>query len=185
MFMSSSGIEELKLGTWGVNEESYEVFEGMTSLKEIDLTPLRLDQVNSLFAYFWNDTSLTDVNFGNINTIKLDEIYSVFYNCSSLKKVDLSKFDTSNVTSFEKMFYGCSSLTELNLSNFDTSKAKNMQLMFADCTNLTKIKVGEKWNTTLAENTTYNFTYLDGTNYGAQNGIWYMFNNCGTTEVEH
>ncbi len=122
-------------------------------------------------------------NMGNLYTNNVLSMSFMFEMCEKLPHIDVSNFVTSNVIKMEWMFDSCNNVTELDISNFDTCNANNMQCMFADCTNLNNIKVGSNWSTTLAENTNFNKSWYNHSGYGTQNGVWYMFYNCGTDNV--
>ena len=106
-----------------------------------------------------------------------------FCGCPLLRNINLSYVDTKDVIDMGEMFEEFPSLERLDLSSFDTSNVKDMYWMFGDCTNLNNIKVGSNWSTTLAENTNFNNSWYNHSGYGTQNGIWYMFYNCGVDHV--
>ena len=168
------------------------MFDGCSSLKELDLGGWDTRKVKNLYKMFIDCSALTTLNVSDFNTSSVWCMAYMFENCSSLETIDVSCFDTSNVTHMNNMFHDCSSLKnidvsgfntekaiymeylfcectklqELNLASFSTSKVEFMYSMFFDCQSLTKIIVSrERWNT---ENVTkhssmfYGCTYLVG-----------------------
>ena len=64
-------------------------------------------------------SSLKEIDISNIKSRKQILMYCMFKNCSSLKKVELPNFDSiETFIDAHDMFYGCSSLEEINISDF-------------------------------------------------------------------
>ena len=53
-------------------------------------------------------SSLKEINLSNFNTNNVTDMAYMFTGCSSLKDLNLSNFNTNNVTNMEYMFSGCS-----------------------------------------------------------------------------
>ena len=119
------------------------MFEGLTNLKEVDLSNFDGSEVSSMRFMFMSCTNLESVNFNNIKTPYLDNMALLFYDCKSLLSVDLSPLNTSSVTNMGSMFKGCTSLTSVNLNNLDTSKVKEMEYLFSSCTSLTSVDLSK------------------------------------------
>ena len=83
------------------------MFQGLSNLKEIDLSGFDFSKVTSMKSMFQYCTGLKSIKFGNIDTSKVENMEMTFYQCTELLSIDLSKFDTSSVTSFQFMFYQC------------------------------------------------------------------------------
>ncbi|MCR5300564.1 MAG: BspA family leucine-rich repeat surface protein, partial [Erysipelotrichaceae bacterium] len=146
------------------------------SLKEVDLSPLDLSNITTIYfqgvvnggsgavsyaGLFSECKSLEEINLGNLNTSKITNMCRMFYDCNSLKSLDVSGFDTSNVTNMSYMFSGCNALEALDVSGFDTSKVTNMERMFTGCSKLTALDV-ERFNTAKVTNMTSMFSNCSG-----------------------
>ena len=53
-------------------------------------------------------SSLKELNLSNFNTNNVTNMYSMFHGCSSLKELNISNFNTNNVTNMSDMFSKCS-----------------------------------------------------------------------------
>ena len=53
-------------------------------------------------------SSLKELNLNNFNTNNVTDMNCMFYGCSSLKELNLNNFNTNNVTDMHEMFSGCS-----------------------------------------------------------------------------
>ena len=96
LFKNKNNIEKIKIKKYRTNiTDMSGMFNGCSSLKEIDLS--------------------------NFNTDNVTDMRDMFNGCSSLKEINLSNFNTNKVTDMGCMFWGCSLLKELNLSNFNTT----------------------------------------------------------------
>lgn len=116
------------------------MFQGCTTLTEIDLSDFRQKGLYNMSNMFNGCTNLTKVNMSNFDTSNVVNISSLFNNCSKLTEVDISSFDTSNATGSAQMFNGCKALVDLDLSHFDFRKVNSIITMFGNCTNLTNFK---------------------------------------------
>lgn len=139
--------------------DSYSLFRGYTSLKELNILELDTSKVISAQSIFDGLQSLEYLDLSNFVTNNINHMQSMFSNCSSLINIDVSHFDTSRVRSFQSMFSNNKSLIELDVSSFDTSKADTMLSMFQDCTNLKTIKFGAGWDTSNVTNMSGMFAY--------------------------
>ena len=122
-------------------ESCYQMFESITSIKEIDLSQLDFSLVKNMELMFHNCYNIEKINFGKINTSLVDNMSGLFHKCSSLRSIDVTNFDTSSVANMNSMFKLCESLTSLNVSNFNTSKIEDMYDLFGYCYNLNSIDV--------------------------------------------
>ena len=119
------------------------MFNGLTNLKEVDLSNFDGSEISSMRFMFMSCINLESVNFNNIKTPYLDNMALLFYDCKSLLSVDLSPLNTSSVTNMGSMFADCESLTSVNLTNLDTSKVKEMEYLFSSCTSLTSVDLSK------------------------------------------
>ena len=139
-------------------EDCSNMFEGINSLIEINLTEFDSSKIKYMGFMFKDCKSLKKVILPSIsNENQLEHLENMFENCYSLETVIFNgdfktnsvssmawmfkncynlysiifpdNFKTNNVEYFQDMFYNCSNLTSLNLSNFDWSKVKNMKNM--------------------------------------------------------
>ena len=122
-------------------ESCENMFDGLTSIKEIDLSNLDTSKVINMSSMFNECTNLEKITFGNINTSSVENMFQLFHNCIKLASIDLSNFDTSNVITMESTFRHCESLLSINVSNFNVKKVEKMQDMFGYCYKLTSINV--------------------------------------------
>ena len=140
-------------------DNCHSMFDGLTNLKEVDLSNFDGSEILSMAYMFWDCTNLESVNLSNFKTPSLTNIGLLFSGCKSLLSIDLSNLDTSSVTNMASMFYDCNSLTSINLTNLNTSKVKEMEYLFYSCTSLTSVDL----------------SYF---NTSAVTVMSYMFSNC-------
>ncbi len=115
------------------------MFDGCSSLTDLDLSNFNTSNVTSMFMMFNDCSNLTALNVSSFNTINVIDMSYVFNRCKSLTTLDLGNFDTSNVTNMSSMFSWCSSLTSLDLSNFNTENVTDMTGVFLGCSGLTNL----------------------------------------------
>lgn len=166
------------------------MFQGCSSLEELDLSSLKTGNVKRMVGMFWNCTSLKKLNVSKFDTRNVTEMTEMFTNCSQLEELDVSGFNTGNVYSIQEMFSNCANLKRLDLRNFDTSNVNNMCSMFAGCTLLESIDMS-KFNTSSLENMDGMFngcqslTSLDLSSFDTQNvtNMDHLFFNCNSLET--
>ncbi len=117
------------------------LFSNCLSLKEIDFSKFKTEEIINLSGMLEQCKSLNVLNLSNFNTINVVDMNKLFSECSNLKSLDLSNFNTSKVINMAYMFYNCSSLKELNLSNFNTKNVEYMNGMFYKCSSLENINI--------------------------------------------
>ena len=126
-------------------EDCSHLFDGWSSLREIDLSKAdssHVTNMSSMFSY----CNITSLNLSNLDTSNVTDMSYMFYTCERLTELDLSSFDTSNVLKMNSMFYS-TGVKSLDLSSFDTSKVTKMEGMFEEAFNLETIYVSDLWNT--------------------------------------
>ena len=101
-------------------------FDGLSLLKEVDLSKLDTSKVKSMYSMFYNCTSLKKIDVSNFDTSNVNNMANMFYNCRNLQILDVGNFDTSKVVDMSGMFYNCMNLKSLDLSSFNTEKVKYM-----------------------------------------------------------
>ena len=124
------------------NKNSSMLFQGLSSLKNIDLENLNFKDVENMSYMFFGCSSLTSIDLGNFYTSKVTSMKYMFYGCSSLTDLNVSNFNTSQTKDMRGMFSMCSALVSLDLKKFDTSQVTDMGYMFSGCNNLTALDVG-------------------------------------------
>ena len=124
-----------------------QMFQGCSSLTELDLSHFNTINVTDMESMFAGCSSLIKIDFGNnFYTQNVTNMYSMFAGCSKLNNLDLTKFNTQNVTNMSYMFWGCENLINLDLSKFDTTNVTGMVFMFRGCSELKEIKFPEILN---------------------------------------
>ena len=84
------------------------MFKGLTSIIEIDLSNFDFSRVTDISFMFSGCLNLKNITFGNINTSSLQNINTnIFSGCSKLISLNFSNFDFSKVTDISYMFSGC------------------------------------------------------------------------------
>ncbi len=116
-----SNIQNLKTDKVASMES---MFDGCTSLEEVDVSGFNTQEVINMCAMFQNCSKIKNLAMGNWDTSEVIDMGWMFNKCSALTNIDMSKFNTSNVKSARSMFQLCSSLTSLNVSSFDTKKRR-------------------------------------------------------------
>ncbi|MFK4893475.1 BspA family leucine-rich repeat surface protein [Lactococcus petauri] len=140
MFEGTSSLTELDLSSFNtskVKDMSY-MFKSTSSLRELNLSNFNTSEVTTM-SYMFYHTSLRELNLSNFNTSKVKNMSYMFQYTDSLEKLDVSTFDTSEVTTMTAMFNGIKYVTELDLSGFKTPKVTSMGSMFMGAISLTKL----------------------------------------------
>ena len=75
-------------------------------------------------------TSLLNLNLSNLSIQNVSHIHEMFFNCKSLKNLNLSNFNTQNVINMNEIFYGCKSLTKKNIITKDNKILKEIENYF-------------------------------------------------------
>ena len=95
------------------------MFQGCSSLINIDLSNFNSDDVTDMGFMFFGCYSLININLSNLNTNNVRKMNSMFINCSSLTTINFSNFNTNNVIDMGCIFGGCMSLTKNNIITED------------------------------------------------------------------
>ena len=91
------------------------MFRGCSSLKSIDLSSFKTNNINNMSYMFCYCSILESIDLSSFNTTNVKDMRGMFNGCSSLKSLDLSSFDITNVQYMGNMFYKCSSLKKENI----------------------------------------------------------------------
>ena len=117
------------------------------------------DNLNTLFAMFYDCQSLQSVSLKGLNTQNVTSLSALFRNCYNLTNIDFSGCNFTNVTDCSAMYLGCFKLQDIDLSELNLKNVNNTFYMFADCKKLASI----------------NFT---GCDFSKVTDSKYMFQNC-------
>ena len=122
------------------------MFDGMTSLESIEgLEFIDYCAVTDMYAMFRNCASLKELDLTPVKTNQVRNFNGMFYGCSSLKELDITGFDTGKAWDMSNMFAYCSKLVTLR-SDKDWSKyGIPCKDMFLHCSSLVGRK-GTKCN---------------------------------------
>ena len=116
------------------------MFEGCSSLEQIDLTYFKLaTNVTNMASLFKDCSKLSTIDFSKLQTSNVKNMSGMFSGCKGLSSFDLSKFVTNNVTDMSYLFDGCTAIEKLDISAFDFRSIQNTSNMFANCSNLKTI----------------------------------------------
>ena len=157
LFEGCSSLENLDLSHFDTRSVTtmWRMFRGCSSLKSLDLSHFNMQNVTSMTYMFEGCSSLETLHFG-YNTQNVTSMSSLFMDCASLKYLDVSKMNTSMVNSMSCMFRGCSSLENLDVTHFDTKNVTNMWGMFTDCKSLKSLDLSH-FDTSSVTNMDYLF----------------------------
>ena len=142
---SLTNIDLSKFNTANVTDMSY-MFSGCSCLPSLDVSKFNTDNVTDMSYMFDGCSALTNLDVSKFNTANVTKMSSMFSGCSGLVNLDVGKFNTDNVTYMSDMFRNCSGLTSLDVSKFNTDHVTTMYSMFFGCSGLTSLDVS-KFNT--------------------------------------
>lgn len=139
MFSGCSSLKTLDLSDFDTENvtDYHDMFNDCTSLEYLDVSGFDLtDTGNQMDRMFDGLVSLKEINLSGFKTSGVTQMSYMFLDCKSLERLDLSGFDTSSVSNVQDMFKGCESLKYLDVSNFDLSKVSNMTGLFQGLSSL-------------------------------------------------
>ena len=147
MFEGCSSLTELNLSSFNTSNVTSmnNMFNGCSSLTKLNLSSFNTTNVTNMRLMFKNCLSLASLDLSNFNTAKVTSMYSMFDACHALQSLEVSSFNTSNVTEMSYMFCGCNQLEEINVDNFDVSKA-DISYIFTGCQALKTIYCSHDWS---------------------------------------
>ena len=129
----------VKEGKYNIIATYISIFEGCSSLTNLDLSSLDTSNVKDMSRMFDKCSGLTSLDLTPLNTANVTDMNNMFSFCSGLTNLDLTPLDTTNVTNMFYMFSACSSLTSLDLTPLNTAKVTDMGSMFSGCSGLTSL----------------------------------------------
>lgn len=139
LFSGMSSLQELDLSSWDIESvtDLSEAFSSLSSIVSLDITGWDTREVKSMYATFSGLVNLEKViGIENLNTSKVTTMSNMFSYSPGLMELNINSFDTSNVDSMLRMFADSPNITSLDLSGWNTSKVENMHMMFHNCTYL-------------------------------------------------
>ena len=122
----------------------YHLFYDCKCIESINFLKL-CRSINNMNGMFCGCSSLKELNLSNININNVTDMSCMFDGCSSLKEINLSNFNTNNTTDMSWLFNGCSSLKEINLNNFNINNVDDMFGMFSGCLDELKFKIRNQY----------------------------------------
>lgn len=126
MFAGCTALKTLDLSDFdtGNIKDYYDLFNRCTALEYLDVSGWEFPNgKNQMDLMFDGLVSLKEINLSGFKTAGVTDMSSMFRDCKSLESLDLSGFDTSSVEKAWEMFKGCVGLKYLDLSNADLQKA--------------------------------------------------------------
>ena len=112
-------------------------------------------------AYMFNGLkSIKELDLSNFSTSKVTDASCMFLNCKKIKSLDLSSFDTINLTDTNSMFSGCDSLESVNMSNWSFKNCTYCGSAVFNSMGLSKIKSLDLENATYYGDLRYTFENL-------------------------
>ena len=87
--------------------------------------------VIDMSSLFQGCSSLKELNLSHFFTDKVTDISKMFSGCSSLKSINLSSFNTTNVNNMKHMFKECESLKKENVKV--SEKGEKILGKFSSC----------------------------------------------------
>lgn len=194
MFIGCEKLKTLDLSDFDTGNVVYyhDMFSGCTGLEYLDVSGFDLTDTGSQMERMFDGlVSLREINLTGFKTSGVTVMYAMFKGCKSLERLDLSGFDTSSVTNVTDMFTGCTSLKYLNVSGFDLSKVSNMSCLFMGLSSLERIDMAGFKVSTERSCGAYSLfdgckslKYLDLSETELKNAVLYQaFNNVGFWEL--
>ena len=122
----------------------YHLFYNCKCIESIHFIKL-CRNIQNMNGMFCGCSSLKELNLSNININNVTDMSCMFDGCSSLKEINLSNFNTNNATDMSWLFSGCSSLEEIKLNNFYIHNVDDMFGMFNGCLDKLKFKIRNQY----------------------------------------
>ena len=156
VFEKCSKLTDVDFSNWDLSNENYnsinsKIFTGLTNVKSINLSGLKIPHCTSLGDIFNGCSSLTTINLNNSDFSSITSFDNLFTGRAYTNKLTSVSMAGCTVNEKEnwtavKMFYGCGNLSELNMRGFVNGKCTSFESIFENCKNITSINVGN-WNT--------------------------------------
>jgi surface protein len=120
-FYGCSNLTTFAGGNTAAVTNMLRMFNGASSLTNLDLSSFDTSLVTNMSAMFWDTTSLTSLDLSNFDTAKVTNMSYMFANTTNLTSLDLSSFDTTLVTTMDSMFLNTTNLTSLDATGWDVT----------------------------------------------------------------
>lgn len=146
MFAGCSSLKSLDLSGFDTSNATgyHDMFSGCTALEYLDVSGFDLTDTGSQMDRMFDGLiSLKKINLSGWKTSGVTYMSYLFRNCKSLERLDLSGFDTSSVTNVTDMFTGCTALQYLDLSGFDLSRVNTVSGLFFGLSSLEHIVLSD------------------------------------------
>ena len=154
-FDNITEIIGLDLLNWGECNNIEEMFSGCNNLSSVDLSYVKMTNINSTKNLFYNCSNITNIIVNdNTDLSNITNYESMFYGCEKLASVSNLIFNSQNVQNMKQMFFSCKNLKSIDLSNIKTSNITSDAFlgMFNNCSNLNQIEFGDNFNIDNATN---------------------------------
>jgi len=192
MFVNCEGLISLDISNLDTSyiENLFLTFKGCNSLKTLDLSKNKFENVLNATGLFSLSHSISSINL-DTSLPRLKYFDHAFYNCSSLTSLDLSLLKTRDLKVINSLMSGCTSLKTVNLNNFQTDQVTNMSAIFYNCISLTTVDLSfintrNVLNMNSFFHNCYSLTSIDITNFDTSKvtNMEYMFFNCSFSSID-
>ena len=171
MFRQCQSLKELDLSTFDTSKVTNMqcLFLECHNLEHITFGSLfNTSNVKSMPEIFDGCSSLKDIDLSGFDTSSAEDMYAMFRDCSSLTELDLTTFDTSNVKDMCGMFSYCNNLETIRVSplwsteSLETEEWVGAPNMFMDCVKLVGGN-GTTYNeSAVTDHRNYEYARIDG-----------------------
>lgn len=123
----------LKYGTFnklGTNDIGLDVDRGEVKKITADYGVRFTGECGQLFYNFYE---CKEIDLSKVETDALESTANMFGSCGKLEKLNLTGWNTAKVIKMNDMFYGCTSLREIDLSGFSFASVTDVTQMFELC----------------------------------------------------
>lgn len=112
-------------------------FKGMTRLTSIEgLENLNTSKTSDMSSMFEGCSSLKELDLSGFNTQSLEKMDNMFKSCTSLETLNLESFNTAKVTGMEGAFSFCTAMTTLSVGDQCSLSAVEKKNAFDDVSDL-------------------------------------------------
>ena len=110
------------------------MFNGCSSLKEINLSSFNTSNLKDMGNMFYNCKSITSLNLGNFTTDKVENMREAFSRCQQLNYIDIRRFSSKKLNNinynvfqdvseygtiyFNSALFGLSFIYKTNINNW-------------------------------------------------------------------
>lgn len=115
------------------------LFQGFTSLEELDLTGLDTSRATDLRQMFLGCRNLRSLDLSCLDTSCVETMAHLCHNCHALERVSLAGLDLSQVQSLWSAFDSCEGLIEIDFSELRTPMLEKVGYMFRGCRSLRSV----------------------------------------------